>query len=711
MTIFLVAAFAAFGLHQFAFRLRPQWVTPDKRVLYATAVIVAGLLSLVVGGYAMVRFRSAPYGFNAYVGDILLDRLLGTLFAGGLAGILGSLLLDGILQGPAQGTLSTRGRLMVGALVGLTLLGIAGPQYLAGALSRVSKVAVAGAEINFAATERGLHARLEGDPQLPLRSFSESARLNADNVSLSMLGILPAIIKRDILYVTYANTFAHTKPDPQLITRLQDAERLTKTVIAPLGQCLDGILKETGDEETVKAHLLTLLPPISDITYSSYRNTGKFAQQGAKAFVDVMSRLYLRAYDHAFEFKSEKPDDFFKDRRANALGRACWPLTYVLCSSKPWPLVQNDIIDTDAKPDPSKAPWVRLPLSAGEQAACTSAALARPSPTLDMPKAASQKTKDLPSIERSLSTYLNTTAQAEGFKERPYLAMVSAGIYVQVGQTLAALVQLEDWIGANRARRKDKDALEAKWFELRALNTVTVLGESLIRLEGRNTSLVMRNFQIKRLDEAIALANELFDMPSEIKRLSRGRSDDAMEAIAFSMVPSESGGCDKKTVQRVIADRDQSVKFSTWYLSALASGAHHRLLHPDYASKYMHEVRRAVADLLDADFGCLVDANTRTQFRADTLRLFARMQYQNAQAGASILGRDAIERQLISGLNAATLGIRVIQADATRELEEKVNLSLPTPVLDRLGTTETIETYELLLGAKAQIAGFLSRIN
>ncbi len=610
MSAFVITAYTALVLHQLVTRLRPAWVPAGSnlQIVYTVAVAIGGLLCLFFAGFVVFWLVTPPYGFDVYVGDVILDRFLTTLLIGALLGIVASVVVNDLLQGPDTWQLSLRRKLLVGLLVILLLAGASGPYFLTDAVSRISKFSIGGAEISFSAPERTQRARLEGHPQLPLKAFNDSAKLKGASVSLSLFEVLHGLIDRDIQYITDATRYTlGSDPQQGVLDTLGSAHRFAATVIAPVGRCLGGIMAQTGDDESIKSDLLTLLLPIRNITYSSFRNAKHFPEAGGTAFADLMRKLYAHAYDHALKLKFDSGKEFTDDARATKLAEACSSLSYVLCSNDDWSQIQKNILDMKEEESFSE----KFPIKKEQLEIC----YRQPSERID----------------EVLKSYLKEVVDKNGFKQRPYMAMLAAGIYVQVGQTEAALLQLEDWITGNRKRRGTGGTVEAKWLEARALNAMAVLTESLIRREGANASLVLRTFHIQRLDEAVALADELFDAKTALAKLSHKMTSDKLETMAFSTSPPELGGC-SENIKFGIPDEKRRLKFFGWYLAARAEAAHHRLLHPLYAKKYMPDVNKAVRELLEANFGCTVEPGDRIQFRADTLRLYARMQYQDAQA-------------------------------------------------------------------------------
>lgn len=492
------------------------------------------------------------------------------------------------------------------------------------------------------------------------------------------------MIERDQVYIREASSRANEPPDSKILSALAEAQTFADTLIAPVGRCLSTIAEQTGDTDFIRTSLALILPPITDITWPSHRDDDEFAETSAAAFLKLMHKLFVFAHSHAFRLKAEASPHYANG--AVQLEVACQGLAYGLCSDKDWPSTQRVILDLAKETSPSKL----FSVSGDELERCS-------------------RDHDNWVLRAKIREYLRKLVKTEGFKSRPYMAITTASILAQLGQTDTALLQLENWVALNRKSRTPTNAIQSKWLEVRAINAMTVLTENWIRREGPNASIVMRTFHINRLDEALNVADELFGARSAISAFSNGITSEKLESLAFSIGPPDSGSCTGKPT--AISDQKQQVTFFTWYLAARASAAHHSLLHPNYAKRYMHLVNKTVRDLLDTNFGCTVEATTRTQFRADTLRLYANMQHADATAMRAMKTREALEKQLRSGLSAAELGIRMLIADAEREIGIKADIKTPTPILERLSNSETIETYESLLGARAQLLNALQQLD
>ena len=142
-----------------------------------------------------------------------------------------------------------------------------------------------------------------------------------------------------------------------------------------------------------------------------------------------------------------------------------------------------------------------------------------------------------------------------------------------------------------------------------------------------------------------------------------------------------------------------------WYVIVSSQLVHHRLLHPEYAKEdHSPQANEAIIELLQTDLGCAGQSlKEKTAFRAWLLRLYAMMQVQDVIALKPVRTRASLEALLDAGSRAAELALRMIEAEAVKQLQEK-RRATDKPIFQRLAPTSEIDDYEALLRLKSRLS-------
>jgi hypothetical protein len=684
-----------------------------RHMAYAVLSVVLSIIAVFLAGWAIFWAFYPPFGFPFFVTEVVLGKLLTPIMLGVAFGVLFGVLLNSFLLSSEEGKISTKGKALIALLLVILLLGAGGEQVLQEGARRVSKVSYAGAEISFAEPLRAQRGRQEGDPSATGFAFN-SMSAYAPALPLEMFRDLPELIARDKAYVVAAIELRQSKSKAAIrgrgspntgaaaqsaaaksnnLSGLDDAARVASTMIAPFGACELAMLEQSGDIEFVRNSLSILLPPLRDLASPTYEDADRFAAKAATALGRLYRELFVHAYDRFYPPVSTSAARHSQMRVARRPGTGCQALAYILCSSQPWEDTRADIekaFGARPKKEPNPNAWMeKLNVSGGD---------ARLKQCHDDALKGSQSP-----FELGVRDDLKKFAAKRDSLNRPYVSMLVAGIFAQLGQHEAALAQIDDWL-----TRQTDTSEEASWLQARALNAINIITENWIRREGANASIVLREFHISRLERALELTDKLFDLKAVMRKVTL---QTAPSKAGFTRPPPDSDQCTDKWVGK--ADSDDLYPMSRlyyWYLTIYAYAAHHRLLHPEYAKYYSARAQEIVWDLLDTDLGCafLWAPPQRALFRAETLRLYAFLQYQDALATRALKPKGALETQLTNGLTAADLGIRMVRrhADADREEKRKHDYSTDAarpPVLNRLAPTQAISLYESLLRVRAQL--------
>jgi hypothetical protein len=316
-------------------------------------------------------------------------------------------------------------------------------------------------------------------------------------------------------------------------------------------------------------------------------------------------------------------------------------------------------------------------------------------------------------LRGEIETYLKEFAVGHDFPSRPYMSMITAAIFAQLGLYEAGIAHLDVWL-----RNQDASTIESRWLRLRALNIVIYITGYWIRAEGASASIILRGFHIARLEEALSILDFLYGFGSEMRDSRQRLTLDDFARTSFSRPPSETTKCTNQNMSKIRPETQGSLKTTyAWYVERAAETAHHQLLHPDYAKKYAHTVNTTVPEVLLTDLGCAaLSQEGKLALRAFALRLFATMHLQDVIALRGTLPKPKLEDRLEQAARAAELGIIMLRTPAEEKIQEKEKQKNTKkddntkkeakilPVLDRLATTPTIATFQELLRVKEQIA-------
>jgi hypothetical protein len=456
--------------------------------------------------------------------------------------------------------------------------------------------------------------------------------------------VFPDLIDRDRINITAANRkkdIRYVAENNQFLQALREADRLAQGMIAPFGECLHEIYRQTGDLDFIQTTLSGLLPPLRDLgdltSPSRHRYPERFSEDAAAALVKLWREIFVFAYDRGGVIESLNPQK---------LKSSCRVLAYIFCSRQSWEDKQatlgkliaarrsNDVAGAEKR-------LAKLDVDEKQLQACHARALT---------SQRDQSKEDQSHLKDELRAGLRAFAERQDFYKRPYTAIIVASIFAQLRQHEAGVVQLELWL----ARQTD-NTIETRWLKVRALNILIYLIEFWIRQEGENASIVLRDLQLDRLDMALKLVDDLFDFRTEIRKSRGGTKMDDFVRAAFSRPPTESASCLSKKFSDADAEAVGSQKkLYWWYINNYALAARHRLQHPDYAKHHAHLANEAITDLLLADLGC-ADAlvEDKLAIRVWFLRLYATMQVRDAAAQKGIKDRSSVEAMLDNGLRAA----------------------------------------------------------
>jgi hypothetical protein len=703
MLIFVLVALTTLAIFQLLTLLRPVIVQVSlyREIAYGILVVLLPIFVIAFSGWAYFNWHYPNYGLRLYVIEVLLDRYASSIILGMAAGVTFGVLLNSITLAPLHRPLTTKHKLLLGFLLSLLLLGIGGEQLLRDVSRRVSKLSFGGAEVAFFDPAQSRRGRPEGDPSLAVGFGSPTA--NGAAISLELFKVFPDLIYRDKANIEAAAAKDHAPPGStdKVVADLDEADRLTQIMIAPFGECLLEIFGQTGDIDFVRTNLTLLLQPLRDLAPQVYRDPRRFALAGAAATTKLLQHLFIFAYDRAYVHDNKRINLQNRDPDADSknLGARCRKLAYVLCSPDPWTVkrirIQRVVGSTRRAVEQGK------PLDGASLETLFAKVFATNNPALVQCHRIALESRQRSSgrvqseFERQISPILEGFAARKDFYNRPYTAIMLAGILAQLGLYESALVQLDDW-----AQRQKSSTRETMWFKVRALNISIYLTEYWIRRESTNASIILRDFHLNRQNQALSLVDKLFDFKTEVRQARHGMAVRDFIDTAFSRPPTETDRCSRPDISGVPSQK----RLYYWYVVLSAQVAQHRLLHPEYAKEHSPHANQAITELLSTDLGCAAfPEGEKTAFRAWLLRLFATMQLQDAIALKAAKSRPSREALLQNGTRAADLALKMIRGKAERDLAEK-RTDTSQPLLRRLALTPEIDEYEALLRLLSQLS-------
>ena len=274
------------------------------------------------------------------------------------------------------------------------------------------------------------------------------------------------------------------------------------------------------------------------------------------------------------------------------------------------------------------------------------------------------------SFHKGLYDYLTQFAHQEAFLRRPYMHIIIATILSQFRNDEAALVYLENWLDEgiqHWVKRNPEYRTAAKWLQVRTLTILTLLLDRFITREGSNASLVLREFHIERIRTALRTVDDIFKYDDVLSRFRRGDGWRKFEDASFSASPDDANEC---------KGHGPPPNLFRWYMFSLVRMADQQLQSPRYLSHHAAEVNRTLRELLDVQFGCALDGEPLENsklLRAETLRLYAQMQLQDANGMRNVLERTVLEAQLRRATRAANLGLFLVKRVAEDKMTEKLS--------------------------------------
>jgi hypothetical protein len=705
MPIFLFIALTTLAVFLTLTRARPVWAHPTRgrNLLFGLLTVLVPFSVIVLAAWALFQSLYLPYGTSFLSDVVFAGRNASSIILGLVFGVCVGLLLNLMAQGSPYRDLTKNEKGLLVVLPIVLLLGIGGEHLLQDAARRISKISFGGAEVAFIEPAKRQAGR---ETSSPPPSLFTSSTLNSQSLPIDIFARLTDFISRDAGYVRTAYHLDDPKPElsdsnrktvQNLIDQLKSASEFTQIIFWPVGKCLVTVFNQSGDISFVRDTLQPLLPPFTEITLPKYSDAERFAQGTDKALQSVFAKLFRYVYERVYRHTDRNGLSKRTLSDLEALEHNCLPVNYLICSQDTWADKNKKIkefkewlpIDDPEKTEP-------LRKAAGELQRILKPCYDQTYREKKPPQWVDQK---------DVHDYLVKFANEKASLERPYMHILIATIFAQSKQDDTALVYLENWLTENQEWATINPTLKtaSDWLQVRTLSVATLLVDNRLGREPSAASLVLREYLIERFRRSLSLSEELFDYKNVVSKLRRGSGDEALENIAFSATPEESSDC-PTGVHRPLFP---------WYVFASVRLADNQLQSPRYLTHHAPDVNRTVRVLLDLRLGCATGLSSL--LRAETLRLYAQMQLQDATAMRSVLDKTALEVRLRRAARAADLGLHVIKGLAEDKIAEKLpRTSVPVttiPILERLAPVDEVTSYEGLLGIRSRLQDAIENLD
>jgi hypothetical protein len=699
--------------------------TPNPAGRRVWAILVSYLLVLAFSwGLIIATFKQ----FHPEVGlvvtwiDAFTGRNAASLLFGIITGVLLYRFLTRIFFHRPGTALEVRDQVELVLLIVFFALGIGGEEAIRGWTQRVSKVSAFGTEVSFFDTaSRNARTRFDGSPITAAGTAGGNKSPSSFGSSDSSIGLrlvlssFSHLISRDRDYIELIASLNKSekekldkeKLDKKNIEGLRATEELALLTIDTFAGCLQEVYSQTGDTSFVNARLLGLTPALRLLIVPNQHD-----DEVAKRAADLLFKEADELAD--FVFFAELATNAEKSRRnsrSRKIEEACNSLFFMLAAEESWQAKKEKIANVN---DPIEADWTWKHKDDIRRAYADNKLNRK-----QREEAPNQRKEALSEIEKSVSILL----AHDTYQRFPYISIVYASVMAQLGRHESALFELDQWIQKAKAENR------RGWYLARALNIMTNLTEEWLRRPSTDVDSVTRQWHIGNLQDQSRLLEELFDLPSFKAKYAALSS--SLEQSAFQDRPRDHRACtikDDDKSKRTAKDDGKSKQFERLqraFTAAVASDQlipHHAFLHPEYPTRYSHDVARIVNDFNKMDFYCLVPAEGAAgidQARAETLRLYAEMKLRDAPITASIKGNESADVELKSGLDATELALEIIRplAQGDRNARDPSQVTSddpgndPATLFKRMQSTLNIETYETLLSVKAELSKARKELN
>jgi hypothetical protein len=669
MSVFLFSTVISFLLFEFLHLAqvtqRGQTITLTiahfaRVVLSRTAAITLLLAALVL--FLLVMFvllgvgDQHPYpGAAIKISSFFSSPSTAELLYGFVLGIVLGTFVNRLVARAPFAPLETRDKLDIIIIGFFLFLGLGGGDIFRVLATKVEKISVGAAGINF---EAALESRRPSDaPGLaakPVTGTPASTYLASNgSQGLRYLSQLDRIIYRD---KNYLERFIKLEGHPAdeyskwvVLEDLDNAQRFAeRTITAPL-KCLSAWLDHTADAGPVNAHLNTFADIFRRVgTASSLEGTAESSNKD-NVRIAAQTRRQIAA-------------DLL--RNAATIGIDIGALS------------DNQDVLKDCEPV-IKDYWLVWLFCKGP------GRVDRLNP-LDCSRASPSYSEYNPLLDEIVNG-LKHFEENHGTERRPYFAIGYASLMAQLGWYEAAGAILDAWLQQKTAQlRKTASAWKTadEWFVLRARSMLAAYIEEWITRETA-IATVVRDYHIKNLSEtATGLSAWLTKNGFLAKLLTDGwRRRDPFERPSDCLLED--------------ARADLFRNLFTSYVSIELARLQNTLKHPSYDIMYAENTTNDLERLMRLDISCIAvpgTINDALVYKSQILETYARNALLYTQARMSVESNERRDEHLSLGGKAAQVGLDTIAVTAREDRARRANKEF----IEQIAPSDPIAVQESL---------------
>ncbi|MFZ3325815.1 MAG: hypothetical protein WA231_07945, partial [Methylocella sp.] len=403
---------------------------------------------------------------------------------GTIAGCLASMSFNRVFYQLHSYALTSRDKLIFAALGFFVVLGMGGEDLIHSFASRISKVAIGGAEVTFAGGPGKLDSTAgPNNATVPTGNdqWVDPLGLNTSNFGLSVLMNLPQIIERDIKYIGFISSKPNQNNVNDQLKRLIDAENIALLISAPISRCMRSIYSSTLDNTEI------------DQTFNEFLDKTRTVTRIGGENKDVLKKFHEIYINNASRLIDDHNQFIFSDDQLQSIPSndplECAAIVIEICQVSS---IEDKI---------------------GELRKIILGTLPRKE-IFDIVNKLRPCNKKGTQFKAELEKFLIEMEKNESILHRPYASIARASMFAQVGHYEAALKELFIWIDSHR----DSRGAEYEWFRLRVKNTMSNFFEEWIRKLPNNTPTSLRKYHINLLDTTVRDLSVAFEKDAFIKQ-------------------------------------------------------------------------------------------------------------------------------------------------------------------------------------------------
>ncbi|MFY0611010.1 MAG: hypothetical protein JXQ99_05755 [Hyphomicrobiaceae bacterium] len=719
MSVFLFTAIVTFlifywiAFWQFDARERieipPEEHRPESsisRTIFKTLSSISLGLVILLLVYAAAVGLQPPYGVQVFISELIFGKISASVLLGVVFGLLFSTFTYEVFISEPGEVLTTTGKITLGALVALFVLGVGAQGLIDSWTGRLTKLSFGGAAVELAPRETPGAKREQAQERIGSaggKSANDPYKAGSSH-GLTFISITSALIERDCAYYLHiARVRAGLEPTPYKPSKydpcgfergfyfgadpaakghsttksrieglrgMQFARRTAKFLTEPLAKCLLHLNAYSWDNGFTTSVLTPLVSPLFEL---------------------------VRADPLAIEshFKAELSDTFARQairlvQRVKALFRDVGTERAKLSFSGEITKVQLDKIVV------SCAGIIELRCVSANQVSKKTEDVVRKLLLKSVENLRRSCRDATNNFKRVITTGISKWLNDGSFYDRPYFPIILAGLAYQTGERWLAIKLLHDWV-ENRKNKKNDPILDG-WFSARVNNTIIVFLQGMYGDRVEDVPLLVRSYWIDRLQTYIESLEQNFQLGDILIGDRHGDNLNDFKSAAFSRLPTDKHACtyyhrDDNDWEKSRIDEATFKRLYYSYLSSVLDLSQQMMLHQYYGSKYLPFVRKHLENLLRADLSC-IEARRKKYIRAQVLGAYGYMQLREHDVLGRLRTSDVGKQSLQNGLRAVDLGLRLVAVEADSHIHASANNK---DLSERLRVTTEISALSSLL--------------